>query len=111
MSKTTNLEVSQDIVTEEMVQAVTEAIVDEASEREVKVDDIIDEILEEAKETSTSEEKPKRNTNSSKNGKSALDYNSRGFKTLADAISFVTTEKFKKLGKADQEEYLKWLNK
>lgn len=111
MGEITNLEVSQDVVTEEMVQAVTEAIVDEASEREVKVDDVINEILDEAKEANPSEAKPKRNTYSGKNRKSDLNYTGRGFTTLDDAINFVKTEKFKKLGKADQEEYLNWLNK
>lgn len=39
----------------------------------------------------------------------AVDYKSRGFKSLEEAYAFVETEYFKNLGKADQEEFIKWL--
>ena len=38
-----------------------------------------------------------------------LNYVGRGFNTLEDAKNFPNTEVFKKLGKADQEEFLNWL--
>lgn len=40
-----------------------------------------------------------------------VDYKGRGFKTLEDAIDFPNTETFKRLGDADKQEYLRWLEK
>ena len=38
-----------------------------------------------------------------------VDYKGRGFKTYQEAVDFIETEKFKRLGVADQEEYKNWL--
>jgi hypothetical protein len=38
-----------------------------------------------------------------------LNYIGRGFATLEEAKDFPNTEVFKKLGKADRDEYLNWL--
>lgn len=40
-----------------------------------------------------------------------LDYASRGFKTLEDAYMFTQTDTFDRLGEADKQEYIAWLNK
>ena len=40
-----------------------------------------------------------------------IDYKSRGFKTLEDCINFPKTDTFKRLGNADKEEFIKWLEK
>lgn len=40
-----------------------------------------------------------------------IDYKSRGFDTLEQAIGFVNTIQFSKLGQADKNEYLAWLKK
>lgn len=40
-----------------------------------------------------------------------IDYKSRGFKTLEDCVNFPKTDTFKRLGNADKEEFIKWLEK
>ncbi len=40
-----------------------------------------------------------------------VDFKSRGFKTMEDAINFINTDVFKKLGDADKEEFKNWLIK
>lgn len=40
-----------------------------------------------------------------------IDFIGRGFESLVDAIKFIETDYFKKLGRADQAEYKNWLNK
>jgi hypothetical protein len=40
-----------------------------------------------------------------------VNYKGRGFKTYEECVNFVNTEKFKRLGVADQEEFIAWLNK
>ena len=40
-----------------------------------------------------------------------VDFKSRGFKTLEDAINFLDTPYFKGLGDADKEEFKNWLIK
>lgn len=40
-----------------------------------------------------------------------IDYKSRGFKTLEDCVNFPRTDTFKRLGNADKEEFIKWLEK
>lgn len=40
-----------------------------------------------------------------------IDYKSRGFETLEDCINFPKTDTFKRLGNADKEEFIKWLEK
>ena len=90
-------------VTEEVVQAVAEAIVEEAEEHNTSVEEVVNEIIEEAKETEEVE------TKAVKYNK--VDYKSRGFKSLDDAILFMETPYFKGLGEADKNEYRNWLIK
>lgn len=73
---------TEEEVTEEEVQAVANAIVEEVTNKG---------------------KKPKSNKK--------IDFEGRGFTSLKDAENFVNTEVFAKLGKEDQEEYLNWLNK
>lgn len=40
-----------------------------------------------------------------------VDFKGRGFKTLKDAIKFLDSPVFERLGEADKEEYKKWLIK
>lgn len=40
-----------------------------------------------------------------------IDFIGRGFRTIEEANEFVNTEIFARLGKADQAEYINWLNK
>ena len=40
-----------------------------------------------------------------------VDFKSRGFKTLEDAINFLSTPRFENLGEADKEEFKQWLIK
>lgn len=40
-----------------------------------------------------------------------IDYKSRGFETLEDCVNFPKTDTFKRLGNADKEEFIKWLEK
>lgn len=84
----------KDINTEEVEKEMFNEILEntEEVEKEMKVE---------------TKEKPKAN----KGKKNDLDYEARGFKTLEEACNFVNTDIFKNLGRADREEYLKWLNK
>ena len=104
MEKNTEEEVTE----EEEVQAVANAIVEEANETDATVDEVINTIIEEGKEEHDEEV-----TNKNKKPKSnkKIDFEGRGFASLKDAENFVNTETFAKLGKEDQEEYLNWLNK
>ena len=40
-----------------------------------------------------------------------LDYASRGFNSLEEAINFVNSDRFKNWGEADKAEHLDWLKK
>lgn len=40
-----------------------------------------------------------------------VNYKGRGFKALEDAVNYIHTDRFKKLEKIEQDEYLSWLNK
>ena len=104
MEKNTEEEVTE----EEEVQAVANAIVEEANETDATVEEVINTIIEEGKEEHDEEV-----TNKNKKPKSnkKIDFEGRGFASLKDAENFVNTETFAKLGKEDQEEYLNWLNK
>lgn len=99
---------TEEEVTEEEVQAVANAIVEEANETDATVEEVINPIIEEDKEKHGEEV-----TNKNKKPKSnkKIDFEGRGFASLKDAENFVNTETFAKLGKEDQEEYLNWLNK
>lgn len=99
---------TEEEVTEEEVQAVANAIVEEANETDATVEEVINTIIEEGKE-----EHDREVTNKNKKPKSnkKIDFEGRGFTSLKDAENFVNTETFAKLGKEDQEEYLNWLNK
>ena len=97
------INVNNEEVTEEVVQAVAEAIVEEAEEHNTSVEEVVNEIIEEAKETEEVE------TKAVKYNK--VDYKSRGFKSLDDAILFMETPYFKGLGEADKNEYRNWLIK
>lgn len=88
-------------VSEEVVQAVTEAIVLEAEEQDKTVEEVVSEIVEESIEKTVEE--------IVKNKK--LDYASRGFKSLDAAYDFVNTERFANLGDADKIEFVNWLKK
>lgn len=84
-------------------------------EDEVK-DEIVNEVSEEINEKENLETKEKTKKESLKevdivHNHSILDYESRGFASEKAARDFINTEYFKHLGKADQEEYLAWLNK
>lgn len=98
---------TEEEVTEEEVQAVANAIVEEANETDATVEEVINTIIEEGKgeyeEVTNKGKKPKSNKK--------IDFEGRGFTSLKDAENFVNTEVFAKLGKEDQEEYLNWLNK
>ena len=98
---------TEEEVTEEEVQAVANAIVEEANETDATAEEVINTIIEEGKE-----EHDREVTNKSKNkSNKKIDFEGRGFASLKDAENFVNTETFAKLGKEDQEEYLNWLNK
>ena len=98
---------TEEEVTEEEVQAVANAIVEETNETDATVEEVINTIIEEGKE-----EHGREVTNKSKNkSNKKIDFEGRGFASLKDAENFVNTETFAKLGKEDQEEYLNWLNK
>ena len=99
---------TEEEVTEEEVQAVANAIVEETNETDSTVEEVINPISEEDKEKHDVEV-----TNINKKPKSnkKIDFEGRGFASLKDAANFVNTETFAKLGKEDQEEYLNWLNK
>lgn len=61
-------------------------------------------VLEEVKEA-------KENTKKQTNKRKDLNYKSRGFTSIDEAYNFPNTEQFKKLGEADKNEYMAWLNK
>ena len=88
-------------ISEEVVQAVTEAIVLEAEEQEKTVEEVVSEIVEES--IDETKEELVRNEN--------LDYSGRGFKSLDDAYNFIDTERFANLGDADKIEFMNWLQK
>lgn len=78
---------------------------DEHSEETPVAKEEVQEVVEEVQEVQEVEEEIK-----------DVEYNkikfpARGFKTLNDAIDFMSTEQFKKLGEADKEEYKNWLIK
>ena len=76
-----------DDVSEEVVQAVANAITEQAIEDDKTVEDIVDE--------------PKLSEDI---------FPTRGFKSLKDAKEWTKSPNFTNLGKADQEEFLAWLN-
>ena len=76
-----------DDVSEEVVQAVANAITEQAIEDDKTVDEIVDE--------------PKLSEDI---------FPTRGFKSLKDAKEWTKSPNFTNLGKADQEEFLTWLN-
>ena len=76
-----------DDVSEEVVQAVANAITEQAIEDDKTVDEIVDE--------------PKLSEDI---------FPTRGFKSLKDAKEWTKSPNFTNLGKADQEEFLAWLN-
>lgn len=82
------IETPNDEVSEEVVQAVAQGIVDVAKEDGKTVENVVDEIITEAK-----------------------DYNGdlRGFKTLEEAINYPNTPEFKKLDIGCRTEYSNWL--
>lgn len=76
-----------DDVSEDVVQAVANAITEQAIEDDKTVDEIVDE--------------PKLSEDI---------FPTRGFKSLKDAKEWTKSPNFTNLGKADQEEFLTWLN-
>ena len=76
-----------DDVSEEVVQAVANAITEQPIEDDKTVDEIVDE--------------PKLSEDI---------FPTRGFKSLKDAKEWTKSPNFTNLGKADQEEFLTWLN-
>ena len=76
-----------DDVSEEVVQAVANAITEQPIEDDKTVEDIVDE--------------PKLSEDI---------FPTRGFKSLKDAKEWTKSPNFTNLGKADQEEFLTWLN-
>lgn len=76
-----------DDVSEEVVQAVANAITEQSIEDDKTVDEIVDE--------------PKLSEDI---------FPTRGFKSLKDAKEWTKSPNFTNLGKADQEEFLAWLN-
>lgn len=76
-----------DDVSEEVVQAVANAITEQSIEDDKTVDEIVDE--------------PKLSEDI---------FPTRGFKSLKDAKEWTKSPNFTNLGKADQEEFLTWLN-
>ena len=76
-----------DDVSEEVVQAVANAITEQSIEDDKTVDEIVDE--------------PKLSEDI---------FPTRGFKSLKDAKEWTKSPNFTNLGKADQAEFLDWLN-
>ena len=76
-----------DDVSEDVVQAVANAITEQTIEDDKTVDEIVDE--------------PKLSEDI---------FPTRGFKSLKDAKEWTKSPNFTNLGKADQEEFLTWLN-
>ena len=76
-----------DDVSEDVVQAVANAITEQSIEDDKTVDEIVDE--------------PKLSEDI---------FPTRGFKSLKDAKEWTKSPNFTNLGKADQEEFLAWLN-
>ena len=76
-----------DDVSEEVVQAVANAITEQSIEDDKTVEEIVDE--------------PKLSEDI---------FPTRGFKSLKDAKEWTKSPNFTNLGKADQEEFLTWLN-
>ena len=77
----------KDDVSEDVVQAVANAITEQPIEDDKTVDEIVDE--------------PKLSEDI---------FPTRGFKSLKDAKEWTKSPNFTNLGKADQEEFLTWLN-
>ena len=77
----------KDDVSEDVVQAVANAITEQPIEDDKTVDEIVDE--------------PKLSEDI---------FPTRGFKSLKDAKEWTKSPNFTNLGKADQEEFLAWLN-
>ena len=89
-------------VSEEVVQAVANAIVEQAVEDDKTVEEIVDEIADEAKGQYIPMEDDK--------GEIKDIFPTRGFKSLKDAKEWTKSPNFTNLGKADQAEFLDWLN-
>ena len=91
-----------DDVSEEVVQAVANAITEQAIEDDKTVEEIVDEIADEAKGQYIPMEDDK--------GEIKDIFPTRGFKSLKDAKEWTKSPNFTNLGKADQAEFLDWLN-
>ena len=90
-------------VSEEVVQAVANAIVEQAIEDDKTVKEIVDEICDENKGQYIPMEDDK--------DEIKVVFPTRGFKSLKDAKEWTKSPNFTNLGKADQAEFLDWLNK
>lgn len=86
-----------DDVSEEVVQAVANAITEQAIEDDKTVEEIVDEIIDETIDEVVDE---------------IIEdiFPTRGFKSLKDAKEWTKSPNFTNLGKADQAEFLDWLN-
>lgn len=85
--------VEDEEVSEEVVQAVANAIVEQADEDGKSVEKIVNEIVEESKDD--------------------LDklVEGRGFKSYEAAVEYASSEAFKRLHPLDQKEFNDWLKK
>lgn len=110
-------------VSEEVVQAVANAMILEAEEQDKPVEEIVNDIVTESNENSNEElnsdeveENEEVNNDeveevSKKVVNTKVDYKARGFNSLDDALNFIKTDKFNSLGDSDKNEYLNWLYK
>lgn len=113
-------------VSEEVVQAVANAMILEAEEQDKSVEEIVNDIVTESNENSNEElnseeveeneevnnDEVEENTEvSEKVVNTNVNYKARGFNSLDDALNFIKTDKFNNLGDSDKNEYLNWLYK
>lgn len=87
-----NVEETEDEITEEMTQAIAQAIVDEAAETDKSVEDVVNEIIEESEETPID-----------------VIAQSRGFRNVEHAKEYAKSDLFKMLGQGEQNEFNNWL--
>jgi hypothetical protein len=90
---------------EETVEPTEVSSNEEISEEQEVETETEETVVQEVAKPVVTEEKP----NSVKRNNKNIDYASRGFSSIEEALSFPDTDYFKGLGKEDKEEYLNWL--
>lgn len=100
-----------DETVEKLIKNEFEMNVDNETVKDEEVTETTEEVTETEKDFKLEETEDEEVTETEVVDYNEVDYASRGFKSLDDAILFMETPYFKGLGEADKNEYRNWLIK